>query len=201
MIILHKTGSVVGSDLAAGLVCLDRGGVQPWRGDPSRHEHVRPLCRRLVHRTALGLVALSGHLLRVGLDGRLSGDGLSAQRPHPGSVRGIFGVFAAVIGWLLLYGKYLSASGRRRLWQNVLTNLVLISEMSYMIRNYVSHWGHIGGAIGGFVSCFSVPHARCRFGPSLRLASGGGTAHPLAAAGRLGHLAEGHGQGTTLAGH
>jgi membrane associated rhomboid family serine protease len=84
-----------------------------------------------------------------------------------GASGGLFGVFAAVIAWLLLYGKYLPAAGRKRLWQNVVTNVILLVVMSLLLRNIVSHWGHIGGAIGGFVTCF-VLHVQ-RFGaPILR---------------------------------
>jgi rhomboid protease GluP len=80
-----------------------------------------------------------------------------------GASGGLFGVFAALIGWLLLYGKYLPVWLRRQAWRSVMTNILILAILSYMLRGMVSHWGHAGGAIGGLAACF-VLHFQ-RFGP------------------------------------
>jgi rhomboid protease GluP len=170
-LILHKTGSVIGTDLAKG---------EWWRLISSGFNHGGAI-HLVMNMYALYAVGwfieqrwgwwrfLVIYLVSVWTGGCLA----MAYQPGIltlGASGGIFGVFAAVIGWLLLYGKYLPASGRRRAWRNVLTNVILISVLSFLLRDYVSHWGHIGGAIGGFVSCF-VLHVQ-RFGRGvLRLAA------------------------------
>jgi membrane associated rhomboid family serine protease len=91
------------------------------------------------------------------------------DRAVVGASGGVFGVFGGVIAWLLLYGKFLPAHARQSAWQNVMINILLLGVMSWMLRNYLSHWGHAGGAIGGFVTTF-VLHLQ-RFGPGvLRIA-------------------------------
>jgi hypothetical protein len=82
-----------------------------------------------------------------------------------GASGGLFGVFAALIGWLLLYGKYLPVWMRRQAWRSVMINILILSILSYMLKDVVSHWGHIGGALGGFAACFVLHFLR--FGPLL----------------------------------
>jgi rhomboid protease GluP len=80
-----------------------------------------------------------------------------------GASGGLFGVFAALIVWLLLYGKYLPGWLRKQAWRSVMINILILSVLSYMLRDMISHWGHIGGALGGFAACFVLHFLR--FGP------------------------------------
>src|SRR5262249_37167421 len=71
--------------------------------------------------------------------------------------------FATVIVGLLLYGKYLPPGMRRRAWRGVLINVVLLALLSWGLRSYLSHWGHLGGALAGALTAL-VLHVQ-RFGP------------------------------------
>jgi hypothetical protein len=44
-----------------------------------------------------------------------------------------------------------------------MVNVLLIAVFSYAFSGMLSHWAHIGGAIGGFVACFVLHFLR--FGP------------------------------------
>jgi rhomboid protease GluP len=162
--ILHRTGSLTGSDLVAG---------QWWRLLTSGFNHLG-----LIH---LGLNMLGIYSVGSFIEQRWgwwrfliiyfcsvwTGSCLAmARQPNVltlGASGGLFGVFAALIGWLLLYGKYIPPGFRRRAWQNIMFNIFVLAILSYMLSDMISHWGHIGGAIGGFVSCF-ILHFQ-RFGP------------------------------------
>jgi membrane associated rhomboid family serine protease len=169
--ILHATGSLVGTDLLAG---------QWWRLITAGFNHLG-----LLH---LGMNMYSLYAVGTFIEQRYgwwrflviyftaiwTGSCLAmAYEPKVmtvGASGGLFGVFTAVIAWLLFYGKYLPARSRQALWRNVFINVFILAVLSYVLRNIVSHWGHIGGALGGFAAAVVLHWVR--FGkPVVRAAA------------------------------
>jgi rhomboid protease GluP len=80
-----------------------------------------------------------------------------------GASGALFGVFGAEVAWVLLYGRHLPRSLRRRAWRGVVINVALLAFTSYLLSKYLSHWGHLGGALTGAAAAL-VLHGQ-RFGP------------------------------------
>src|SRR5262249_50516557 len=161
---LHTIGSVSGSDLLRG---------EWWRLLTSCFVHAGLLhlgLNMFALRSIGAFVEQTWGRWRFLVIYFLSGWGGSclamAYAPKPptvGASGALFGLFATVIVGLLLYGKHLPPGMRRRAWRGVLINVVLLALLSWGLRSYLSHWGHLGGALAGALTAL-VLHVQ-RFGP------------------------------------